>query len=100
MIALDLSRLLSRAGRATPTGIDRVELAYAKHLLAGYAANSCFVAATASGGLGLLHQRVARQFVSEIAIAWRGDANPARQDRVVRQIARQARIALLAGRER
>jgi hypothetical protein len=27
MIALDLSRLLSRAGRGTPTGIDRVELA-------------------------------------------------------------------------
>jgi hypothetical protein len=31
MIALDLSRLLSRAGRGTPTGIDRVELAYAEH---------------------------------------------------------------------
>ena len=33
MIALDLSRLLSRAGSATPTGIDRVVVAYAKWLL-------------------------------------------------------------------
>ena len=34
MIALDVSRLLSRAGRGTPTGIDRVELAYAEHFIA------------------------------------------------------------------
>ena len=31
MILFDLSRLVSRAGRETPTGIDRVELAYAEH---------------------------------------------------------------------
>ena len=33
MILFDLSRLVSRAGRGTPTGIDRVELAYAGHLI-------------------------------------------------------------------
>jgi len=31
---LDVTRLLQRAGHATPTGIDRVELAYARALLA------------------------------------------------------------------
>src|SRR5260370_25486793 len=52
MIALDLSRLLSRAGRGTPTGIDRVELAYAQHLIAA-GASTCFAATTVFGGRGL-----------------------------------------------
>ena len=99
MIALDLSRLLSRAGRGTPTGIDRVELAYAEHLIAN-GASACFTAVSASGGLGLLQRRVAEQFVAAIGAAWRGALDPVLQNRQVRQIARQARIALLAGRER
>lgn len=99
MIALDLSRLLSRAGRGTPTGIDRVELAYAEHLIATGAPTG-FTAVSGSGGLVLLNRRVAERFVGEIGAAWRGVADPAGQDRRVRQIARYARIALLAGSER
>src|SRR5580765_756183 len=99
MIALDLSRLLSRAGRGTPTGIDRVELAYAEHLIANGAA-ACFTAVSASGGLGLLRRRVAEQFIAAIGAAWRGALDPVLQNRQVRQIARQARVALLASRER
>ena len=34
VIVFDVSRLITRAGQATPTGIDRVELAYARHLIA------------------------------------------------------------------
>jgi glycosyltransferase involved in cell wall biosynthesis len=99
MIALDLSRLLSRAGRATPTGIDRVELAYAEHLVAN-GASTCFTAMRASGGLGLLPHRAAARFVAAIGAAWRGELEPARDTGQVRQIARQARIALIASRER
>ena len=99
MIALDLSRLLSRAGRGTPTGIDRVELAYAEHLIAN-GAPACFTALSARGGLGLLQHRAAEQFVAAIGAAWRGASDPARQERQVRRIARQARIALIAGSER
>ena len=33
-IVFDLSRLMRRATRQSPTGIDRVELAYARHLIA------------------------------------------------------------------
>ena len=98
MIALDLSRLLSRAGRETPTGIDRVELAYAEHLLTN-GAPACFTALSATGGLGLLPHRAAERFVAAIGAAWRGDGDAARQNREVRQIARRARIGLLAGRE-
>ncbi len=99
MIALDLSRLLSRAGRGTPTGIDRVELAYAEHLVAD-GASSCFTALTASGRLGLLPQRAAEQLIAAIGAEWGGTLDPPYPDRQVRQIARQVRIGLLAGRER
>src|SRR2546421_7741513 len=71
MIALDLSRLLSRAGRETPTGIDRVELAYAEHLIAADP-SACFAATTALGGLGLVPRDRAEGFVAAIAAAWRG----------------------------
>jgi glycosyltransferase involved in cell wall biosynthesis len=99
MIALDLSRLLSRAGRGTPTGIDRVELAYAEHLIAS-GAPSCFTAVSACGGLVLLNRRVAERFVAGIGAAWRGAADAAVQDRQVRRIARNARLLLLASSER
>ncbi len=32
-VALDLTRLVTRLSHASPTGIDRVDLAYARHLL-------------------------------------------------------------------
>ena len=99
MIALDLSRLLSRAGRGTPTGIDRVELAYAEHLIAN-GAPACFTALSASGRMGLLQRRAAEQFVAAIGAAWRGGLDPVEQNQKVRRIARQARIALLASRQR
>ncbi|HEX5453551.1 MAG TPA: glycosyltransferase family 1 protein [Stellaceae bacterium] len=98
-VALDLSRLLSRAGRATPTGIDRVEFAYAEHFLRGER-NGFFVATTAGGRLGLLRRETAARFVEAIGAAWRGTGDPARQDREVRRIAWQARLALMSVGER
>ena len=70
MIVLDLSRLLSRAGRETPTGIDRVELAYAEHLIATDPA-ALFATTTLAGGLGLVPRRIAEGFVAAIGAAWR-----------------------------
>src|SRR5436309_1901402 len=97
VIALDLSRLLSRAGRGTPTGIDRVELAYAEHLATGSA--TCF-AAFGGGGIGLVPGRTARRFVGTIAAAWRGTGEQAQADRQARLLALQARALLFAGGER
>jgi glycosyltransferase involved in cell wall biosynthesis len=99
MIALDLSRLLSRAGRGTPTGIDRVEFAYARHLLEEGSA-ACFTALTAGGRIGLLPTDGAAQLVAALGAAWLGNPVAADQDRKLRQIARRVRLALLAGRER
>ncbi|MBV9824295.1 MAG: glycosyltransferase family 4 protein [Alphaproteobacteria bacterium] len=96
---MDLSRLLSRAGRGTPTGIDRVELAYAEHLIRG-GKPYCFTALTASGRLGLLQGRAGVKFVATIGAAWRGTGDAKAYDARARQIARQARLTLLAGGER
>ena len=73
MIALDLSRLLSRAGFATPTGIDRVELAYARHFLAN-GGEHCFAAINAVGGIGALPRDNAARFVERLEGTWRGGA--------------------------
>jgi glycosyltransferase involved in cell wall biosynthesis len=99
VIALDLSRLLSRAGRGTPTGIDRVELAYAEHLIAS-GQSCCFAALAPDGRITLLPRRIAEDFVREIGAAWRGPFDQREQEQRVRRIARHARLALLAGRER
>jgi glycosyltransferase involved in cell wall biosynthesis len=99
VIALDLSRLLSRAGRGTPTGIDRVELAYAEHLIAS-GQQCCFAAVTPDGRLALLPRHIAEAFVHEIGAVWRGSLDTRQQQQRVRRIARHARLALLAGSER
>ena len=99
MIALDLSRLLSRAGRETPTGIDRVELAYAEHLIASDQ-RRCFTAVTPDGRLAPVPRRIAEDFVREIGLVWRGPFDTRLQNRRVRRLARRARLALLAGSER
>jgi hypothetical protein len=70
MIALDLSRLLSRAGRGTPTGIDRVELAYAEHF-GRNGSDTCFVGVSSLGGLGLLPHDKAVEFIQAIGTIWR-----------------------------
>ena len=99
MIALDLSRLLSRAGRGTPTGIDRVELAYAEHVIAT-GRPACFTALTPTGELGLLRRRAAEQYVAALGAVWRGETDPERRDREARRIARLVRLALFGSSER
>ena len=97
MIALDLSRLLSRAGSATPSGIDRVELAYARHLLARDEAH-CFVMRNAMNGIGLLPGATAGEFIGRLAAIWREGATH-RERRYVAALARRLMLvaALTAG---
>lgn len=72
MILFDLSRLISRAGRETPTGIDRVELAYAEHLISGGGPLS-FTMLAASGRFGLIPTETAKGYIRTVAAVWRGD---------------------------
>jgi glycosyltransferase involved in cell wall biosynthesis len=67
---LDVSRLLWRVFRGTLTGVDRVELAYAEHLLAEAGSRLRFVAFDYRGGFGLLPQSRTAALVRAIGPAW------------------------------
>jgi glycosyltransferase involved in cell wall biosynthesis len=70
VIVFDVSRLLAAAARLTPSGIERVELAYARHLI-GRETPRCFVRVTRWGRLALLPQRSVGQFVDALSSLWR-----------------------------
>lgn len=91
MIVFDVSRLITRAGEATPTGIDRVELAYARHLIAG-TRPLCFVRAVRWGGLALLPRSAVERYVAALAALWREGSSLRRRGRV-RRAALRLRIA-------
>jgi glycosyltransferase involved in cell wall biosynthesis len=98
VIIFDLSRLISRAGRQTPTGIDRVELAYAEHLLTD-AQSLCFTMLTTLGRFGLLPRAGAEDYLRALAGVWRHPASSAQIQQAIR-LARRLRAAALLRDER
>lgn len=74
-VVLDLSRLLSRVLHATPTGVDRVEMAYARGLLAAIPERLAFGALHPCGLYGRLDRRAVLAFLDETEARW-DDAAP------------------------
>lgn len=70
-ILLDLSRLISRADNRTPTGMDRIELAYAEHLSARAGPRLGFVAMNPAGDIAPVRDRYARLLVDTLGHCWR-----------------------------
>ena len=77
---LDLSRLLSRADRPTPTGIDRVELAYARHLIDTAGGRLSFAALNKLGRIGAVSNRRAIRFIKALEQVWREAGKPGKAD--------------------
>ncbi|WP_059413224.1 glycosyltransferase family 4 protein [Cupriavidus basilensis] len=72
-LLLDITRLMRRSGHATPTGIDRVEMAYA-HYLARHAGERLTYTALHPGGWHVrLPRAAAESFLRETALQWRGE---------------------------
>lgn len=71
-IILDLSRLLSRVLHPTPTGIDRVEMAYARELLRRAPDRLHFGAVHQIGGYGRLPREEVVRFLDETERLWAG----------------------------
>uniref|UniRef100_B0T6Z7 Glycosyl transferase group 1 n=1 Tax=Caulobacter sp. (strain K31) TaxID=366602 RepID=B0T6Z7_CAUSK len=69
-IVLDLSRLLSRVFHATPTGVDRVEMAYAQTLLKLAPQRLRFTAIHPAGWHGDLSTVAARRFLDATLEQW------------------------------
>ncbi len=98
-IVFDLSRLLGRAERLAPTGIDRVELAYARHLIATARNRLSFVGWW--GRFGLLPDDLAAALVESLDTLWSGNTLERPLQRRAGKIAWQLRCHLIvAGGER
>jgi glycosyltransferase involved in cell wall biosynthesis len=69
-IILDLSRLLSRVFHATPTGVDRCEMAYARGLLEAVPDQLHFAAVHPSGFYGRLPYDATRKFLDATENRW------------------------------
>jgi glycosyltransferase involved in cell wall biosynthesis len=75
-VILDVSRLLGCGRKRTPSGIDRVELAYARHWLAAPEETCSFVGQELQGGFGQLPRRLVAELVAALTEAWSsGQAN-------------------------
>ncbi|WP_260432227.1 hypothetical protein [Zymomonas mobilis] len=71
-IVLDLSRLLSRLFHATPTGVDRVEMAYARALLRRIPDQLSFAAINIFGRYGRIPNDKALIFLDHVDNLWNG----------------------------
>ncbi|MEP9360923.1 glycosyltransferase family 1 protein [Sphingomonas sp. KR3-1] len=69
-IVLDLTRLLSRVRHPTPTGIDRIELCYARALLARTPERLHFAATHPFGPYGRLDRRAVLRFLEATERRW------------------------------
>jgi len=91
VIVFDVSRLIACAVRVTPSGIERVEFAYARRLMTG-AAPIHFARVTRWRGLILLRQRVVERYIEALAALW-CDGSSLRRRARVRWTALQLRLA-------
>ena len=69
-VVLDLSRLMSRVLRSTPTGVDRVELTYAKGLLRRIPERLSFGGRFPYGVYGRLDPGAVRRFLAHVSAVW------------------------------
>ena len=95
-ILLDLSRLISRADNRTPTGMDRIELAYAEHLIARAGPRLGFVAMNLAGDIAPVRDRYARLLVDTLGHCWR---DTRQTGRTARRIGMLAHVSSLVPRQ-
>ena len=91
-VILDISRLLTVANRPAPTGIDRVELAYARRWVAEPQGSCVFVAELPLIGFAALPRGLVAELVAALELAWSEGSSSAAA------VARRARLALPFGR--
>jgi glycosyltransferase involved in cell wall biosynthesis len=97
---LDVSRLISCVRRSSPSGIDRVEMAYAKRWLDAPPSSCSFAAQSAWGWFGLIPRRLVAALVEALELTWmRGPEAEGALGRARRIAARlHARLAIGDGR--
>ncbi len=91
-VILDISRLLLCARRGSPSGIDRVEMAYARRWLAQPASLSTFVAQIPWGRFAALPRARVEELLDSLETMWRDGPAPA-----LRRRAQGIALAALGG---
>ena len=80
-IVLDLSRLVSRILHATPTGVDRCEMAYARGLMAAVPERLTFAAVHPFGLYGRLDTKAVSRFLDATERRWQDHGFSSNWDR-------------------
>ncbi len=73
-VIIDISRLISRIRHATPSGVDRVEMAYARGLLQRYGADLGFAAVHPLGWKGHLPASAAIAYLDMLEERWKRES--------------------------
>jgi glycosyltransferase involved in cell wall biosynthesis len=74
VLLVDISRLIWRARRRAPTGIDRVELAYAQHFIAADGDRPAYAVLHLLGFVFAISPSGGRRFIEDLAARWQGSA--------------------------
>lgn len=74
-VILDISRLISRIRYSTPSGVDRVEMAYARGLLAHYGDDLAFAALHPAGLYGRVRRPAALAYLDALERRWSAQEN-------------------------
>lgn len=69
-VILDISRLISRVRHSTPSGVDRVEMAYARGLDRLYGEDLEFAAVHPTGRYGRIERSTAKAYLDELQQRW------------------------------
>jgi glycosyltransferase involved in cell wall biosynthesis len=93
-IVLDLSRLLQRAGRSAPSGIDRVELCYARRLIEAAKDRLSFAAVSKWGRFGPLPKDESLRFVQDLDRLWSDRVRAETSARRLVSASRRLQVAL------
>ncbi|MEQ1494642.1 MAG: glycosyltransferase family 1 protein [Novosphingobium sp.] len=72
-VILDISRLISRVRYPSPSGIDRVEMAYARGLLRIYQDDLDFAAVHPTGICGMLYRPSVLSYLDDLEERWSSD---------------------------
>jgi glycosyltransferase involved in cell wall biosynthesis len=86
LVLFDISRLIARIARTAPTGIDRVELAYARWLIAEEGIELRFVA-VAGARVRLVPNTLGRALVDWVGRRWEGRAERGETDAGLSRVA-------------
>jgi glycosyltransferase involved in cell wall biosynthesis len=92
VLLLDISRLIWRGLRVGPTGIDRVELAYAEHFLLNSPSRPVLAVLHLFGFLFAVRSTGARQFIVSLAERWRGNTPKNRRSHYITVIKAYLRL--------